>query len=1305
MTKSLQFLSGGGEMGALMRAYNWETSSIGPADKWPQSFRTTLSILLNSKFPMFLYWGPNLVCFYNDAYRFSLGNDGKHPLLLGMKAEEAWPETWHILKPPIDQVLKVGEATWSEDQFVPIYREGAMKDAYWTFSFSPVKNESNETAGVFLTLIETTDKVNNLKKLIETNDQLAFAIEATQLGTWDFNPLTNKFIGNHYFKEWFYLPNGEEIDISIGINLIAENDRSRVSQAVQTALEYESGGFYDVEYSIINPITKQERIVRAKGKAWFGDDKKAYRFNGTLQDITQEATAKIKIEESEQRFRNLILQAPVLITTFDGPSYKIATINKKALEIWGKSYEQVINKPLFEVSPETEDGLKAIFSNIYTTGEPFIANEYMVQLKRPEKPDTAYFNSVYQPLRNLDNKIYGIISIGTEVTEAVNARKQIEARTALLQKEHQLLQNYFIEAPAFFVILKGKDHVFEFANTMYHQLIGNRDILGKKMMEVLPELKGQGFDVLVDEIHRTGKPFSGKEMPAFIEQEKGKLKQIYIDLHCQAIKNDEGYIEGILIFGYDVTELVVARKQIEASEKLFSNILSQSIMAIGILKGTDMVVTFANDSLLATWGKGQNIIGKPLLEVMPEIKDQGFPQLLQQVYTTGVPFYGYETKVTLIRNGKEEPVYYNFVYQPYTEVDNSIAGITILATEVTEQVLAKKQIEESEEEQKKSASHLKMATDSANIGIWSLDIVSSKLEWSNIHKVMWGYDENCVDLTYEDWHKVIVPEDKEMAFQKIEESKANNGVYEVEYRINKADDNVIRSIRSVGKYYYNEKGEAETLTGISVDITEEKQAEEALRKSKERLQGGLNVANVALAEINYHTGLVSLSPEAALMYGLPADNLTVTRKQLHDTFHPDWKQDVEKHIEQVIKPEGSGLMEVEHQIVLPGGEVRWLKINKQFFFDRTVQPAKPLYSILAAQDITAKKEAEEKIKESVAKFRTLSETIPIMVWTADPDGKKNFFNQYFLSYTGLSFEELKSDGMLEIIFPDELKKDLQLWQHSIKTGEDFKMEKRLRRHDGTYRWHLGHGIAQKDINGKITGWIGSNTDIHEQKTKEQQKDEFISIASHEMKTPLTTAKGYLELLILLLSEENQTAFLYANKANQSVERLHRLVTELLDASKIQNGKLNYNISTFDFNEMLDEAIQDIQVIAKNHIIQKTGSSLKQITGDKGRLQQVLINLLNNAVKYSPKADRVLVKIEEQDNKIQVSVQDFGIGMSIKHLDKIFDRYYRAQEHAISFQGLGIGLYISNNIIERHNGTLWAESEPDKGSTFYFTLPV
>ena len=222
---------------------------------------------------------------------------------------------------------------------------------------------------------------------------------------------------------------------------------------------------------------------------------------------------------------------------------------------------------------------------------------------------------------------------------------------------------------------------------------------------------------------------------------------------------------------------------------------------------------------------------------------------------------------------------------------------------------------------------------------------------------------------------------------------------------------------------------------------------------------------------------------------------------------------------------------------------------------------------------------------------------------------------------------------------------------------------------------------------------------------EEKKDEFISIASHEMKTPLTTAKGYLQLLELSMDKADETAILYAKKASHSVNRLNELIGELMDVSKIQYGKLDYSITNFDFNEMVDNAVDDIQHTSQIHTIVKTGKINQLVTGDKERLQQVVINLLTNAIKYSPDGKSVFINMQQENGEITLSVKDNGIGISKANLKKIFDKYFRVEDHSIQFQGLGIGLFISHEIIERHHGKLWAESSLGNGSTFYFTLPV
>lgn len=170
-----QYLQGGGEMGELTRRFDWSSTVLGSPEKWPQSLLTTISILLNSRFPMFLWWGPELIQFYNDAYRPSLGSQGKHPLALGQKGEACWPEIWPVIKPLIDQVMAGGESTWSEDQLIPIYRNGQLEDVYWTFSYSRVNDESGKPGGILVICNETTNKIKTLETIQESQKLVALA--------------------------------------------------------------------------------------------------------------------------------------------------------------------------------------------------------------------------------------------------------------------------------------------------------------------------------------------------------------------------------------------------------------------------------------------------------------------------------------------------------------------------------------------------------------------------------------------------------------------------------------------------------------------------------------------------------------------------------------------------------------------------------------------------------------------------------------------------------------------------------------------------------------------------------------------------------------------------------------------------------------------------------------------------------------------------------------------------------------------------------------------------------------------------
>lgn len=314
------FLSGGGVMGELVRAKDWTGTVLGHPQTWPQSLRTAVSIVLNSRFPMFVWWGSDLVTIYNDAYIPIAGE--KHPTLLGKPGQVAWAEIWNDLAPLVHNVFN-GVSTWSEDQPLYINRYGYIEETYFTFSYSPIVSDSGAVQGLFCACIETTDKV----------------------------------------------------------------------------------------------------------------------------------LAARRIQESERNLRNTILQSPVAMCIFKGPSYIVEIANDRMYQLWGREAAKMRHQPIFEALPEAKNqGLEAMLHRVYTLGETVVANERPVTLPRENSVATSYLNFVYEPFRDGEGNISGIIGVATDVTDQVAARKKIEEseqelqqrvseRTRALESQRNLLDN------------------------------------------------------------------------------------------------------------------------------------------------------------------------------------------------------------------------------------------------------------------------------------------------------------------------------------------------------------------------------------------------------------------------------------------------------------------------------------------------------------------------------------------------------------------------------------------------------------------------------------------------------------------------------------------------------------------------------------------------------------------------------------------------------------------------------------------------------------------------------------------------
>lgn len=231
-------------------------------------------------------------------------------------------------------------------------------------------------------------------------------------------------------------------------------------------------------------------------------------------------------------------------------------------------------------------------------------------------------------------------------------------------------------------------------------------------------------------------------------------------------------------------------------------------------------------------------------------------------------------------------------------------------------------------------------------------------------------------------------------------------------------------------------------------------------------------------------------------------------------------------------------------------------------------------------------------------------------------------------------------------------------------------------------------------------------EIEFRKQAEHKKDEFISIASHELKTPLTSVKGYIQLLQRSLNKDDKTmAVNHLEKASIQLEKLNDLIVDLLDISKIESGKMKFNMQRFCADNMVNNAIEMLQQSNPNFSINKLGKTTEMIFGDEMRLEQVVINFITNAIKYAPGTNQVNITINIRDGKLYLAVKDFGIGISKEQQLRIFEKFYRVEENSNRFNGLGIGLYICSEIIHRHGGTIGVNSVPDEGSEFYFIIPI
>ena len=346
-------------------------------------------------------------------------------------------------------------------------------------------------------------------------------------------------------------------------------------------------------------------------------------------------------------------------------------------------------------------------------------------------------------------------------------------------------------------------------------------------------------------------------------------------------------------------------------------------------------------------------------------------------------------------------------------------------------------------------------------------------------------------------------------------------------------------------------------------------------------------------------------------------------------------------------------------------------------------------------EVEFRKKAQQEILNKVQEFTTILESIPQIAFTANAEGDIEFVNEHWYKYSA-------AKDQFPLVHPDETPID-NSWKQSLETGNPLDLEIRVKKlQEGRYRYHLLRAIPVKE-DDRIVKWVGTFTDIEEQKQSIKKKDEFLTIASHELKTPLTSIKAYVQLLDNLMSNENKTKN-YVGRTLLQVNKLDNLINDLLDISKIESGKLKFDIQPLYFPKFLSNTIDILKQIHSDVEIVQKGNPDVEILGNDVRLEQVIINFFTNAVRYSPDSRQIEIITEVKDGLLYCGVKDFGIGISKENQKNIFAKFFRVSESTSHVQGLGIGLYICSEILKQHGAGFGVESEPGQGSTFYFTIP-
>lgn len=538
---------------------------------------------------------------------------------------------------------------------------------------------------------------------------------------------------------------------------------------------------------------------------------------GTTRDITDIKRAEELLQQSETRFRNMIEQAPIAILLSKGEDIIIESINKPMLEFMNKkTADEALGKKMIETLPELlgQQALKTVI-DVQKSGIAFRGDDQPVDLMINGKLERRYFNFSYDRITDVTGSS-SVLHMAVDVTEQLLSRRKIE-------DSEKRFRSLIEEAPVGTCLYVGPDMRIEIANKIIMDHWGRGpEVIGKNMIDVFPEAKNQPFPEILKEVYRTGKQYEQKGAKAEINI-KGVLTTCYFDFTYKPLFDETGNVYAILDVVIDVTAQIKAKRKLEENQEFIRKIFYTSPVANLVYFGKEMILQEANEKMLEIFGRDSSIIGKPIMETIPELTKTDLYEKYTAVLESGETYQVFAQRIELIKNGASYFGYYDYTYKPLTDDNGKVYGVVCIAVEVTDQVYARQKQQEAE-------AGLRGAVELAQLGTWSIDVATNGLIYSDRLIEWFGFDPN--DKNYNEVIPVLLEEDQERIAKAVAWAlnPESGGIYDETYTVIHPKTGHRRILHAQGKTVFDLTGMPIRMNGTAQDVTIQHELQMALEQ-------------------------------------------------------------------------------------------------------------------------------------------------------------------------------------------------------------------------------------------------------------------------------------------------------------------------------------------------------------------------------------------------------------------------------------------------------------------------------------------